>query len=47
MPFIVNTGAATAMDIDRLISLVQARVRERHALSLHPEVKRLGFTTAA
>lgn len=45
--FIVNTGAATAMDIDRLISFVQARVRERHALSLHPEVKRLGFTTAA
>jgi len=45
--FIVNTGAATAMDIDRLISFVQARVHERHALSLHPEVKRLGFATAA
>ena len=44
--FIVNTGAATAMDIDRLISFVQARVHERHALSLHPEVKRLGFATA-
>ena len=37
--FIVNTGAATAMDIDRLISLGQARVHDRHALSLHPQVK--------
>ena len=45
--FIVNTGKATAMDIDRLISFVQARVHERHALSLHPEVKRLGFAGAA
>ena len=28
-------------------SFVQARVQERHALSLHPEVKRLGFAGAA
>lgn len=45
--FIVNTGDATANDIDRLISLVQQRVHERHQLSLHPEVKRLGFAGAA
>ena len=43
--FIVNTGDATARDIDQLISLVQQRVRERHDLNLHPEVKRLGFPT--
>jgi UDP-N-acetylmuramate dehydrogenase len=41
--FIVNTGAATAADIDALIRLVQQRVRAEHGISLHPEVKRLGF----
>ena len=45
--FIVNTGSATAMDIDRLIALVQERVEQRHAVRLHTEVKRLGFTAAA
>ena len=45
--FIVNSGDATADDIDRLIKLVQDRVRSHHDLSLHPEVKRLGFTEAA
>ena len=45
--FIVNTGDATAMDIDRLIGLVQDRVEQRHAVRLHPEVKRLGFAAAA
>lgn len=41
--FIVNTGAATAADIDALIQLVQQRVMAEHGISLHPEVKRLGF----
>jgi UDP-N-acetylmuramate dehydrogenase len=41
--FIVNTGAATAADIDALIRLVQQRVRDACGVLLHPEVKRLGF----
>ena len=45
--FIVNTGGATAMDIDRLIQHVQDRVQSAHAVHLHPEVKRLGFAEAA
>ena len=45
--FIVNTGNATAMDINRLIELVQDRVEQQHAVRLHPEVKRLGFASAA
>ena len=45
--FIVNTGNATAHDISRLINLVQSAVRDRHDLSLHTEVKRLGFTPTA
>ena len=45
--FIVNTGNATAVDINRLIELVQDRVEQRHAVRLHPEVKRLGFASAA
>ena len=45
--FIVNTGAATAADIDALIQHVQQRVEAAHTVRLHPEVKRLGFTEAA
>ena len=45
--FIVNTGAATAADIDELIQRVQQQVEAAHAVRLHPEVKRLGFTEAA
>ena len=45
--FIVNTGAATAADIDSLIQHVQQRVEAAHTVRLHPEVKRLGFTEAA
>ena len=45
--FIVNTGAATAADIDALIQHVQQQVEAAHAVRLHPEVKRLGFTEAA
>ncbi len=41
--FIVNTGGATAADIDALINLVRQRVRESTGIDLHPEVKRLGF----
>ncbi|MFN7228319.1 MAG: UDP-N-acetylmuramate dehydrogenase [Synechococcaceae cyanobacterium] len=41
--FIVNTGTASAGDIDALIRLVQERVLAGHGVSLHPEVKRLGF----
>ena len=41
--FIVNLGAATAADIDRLIGMVQERVWTAHGIPLHPEVKRLGF----
>jgi UDP-N-acetylmuramate dehydrogenase len=41
--FIVNTGAASAHDIDALIAVVQHHVAERHGIQLHPEVKRLGF----
>ena len=41
--FIVNIGQASASDIDALIAEVQCRVLASHGLSLHPEVKRLGF----
>jgi UDP-N-acetylmuramate dehydrogenase len=40
--FIVNTGAATATDIDQLISAVQQRIQAAHGITLHTEVKRLG-----
>jgi len=40
--FIVNTGSARASDMDQLIALVQQRVRQGHAIDLHPEVQRLG-----
>jgi UDP-N-acetylmuramate dehydrogenase len=39
----VNTGGATAADIDALISLVRERVLAAEGIDLHPEVKRLGF----
>ena len=45
--FIVNLGAARAIDIDALIRRVQERVRENHGLALHPEVIRLGFPVSA
>jgi len=41
--FIVNTGGATAADVDALIKLVRQRVWESTGIDLHPEVKRLGF----
>ncbi|MEB3307786.1 MAG: UDP-N-acetylmuramate dehydrogenase [Cyanobacteriota bacterium] len=41
--FIVNTGAASATDIQALIDEVQRRVLAEYGVTLHPEVKRLGF----
>jgi UDP-N-acetylmuramate dehydrogenase len=41
--FIVNTGQATAADIDALIEAVQHRVLTSYGIALHTEVKRLGF----
>ena len=45
--FIVNTGDAEAKDIAQLIQLVQNRIEAVHGIRLHPEVKRLGFASAA
>lgn len=45
--FIVNTGEATAGQIDELIRQVQERVHRGHGIELHPEVKRLGFAETA
>ncbi len=41
--FIVNTGSATAADIDSLLRLIQDKVLEQYGILLHPEVKRLGI----
>ena len=41
--FIVNTGDASAEDILNLIHLVQEEVHDSHGITLHPEVKQLGF----
>ena len=43
--FIVNVGDATADDIRALIDFVQNEVERMHGITLHPEVKRLGFQT--
>jgi UDP-N-acetylmuramate dehydrogenase len=40
--FIVNTGSATAADIEQLIALVQAQVKRETGIELMPEVHRLG-----
>ena len=40
--FIVNTGGATASEIDQLIARVQQQVYGAHGINLHTEVKRLG-----
>ncbi len=40
--FIVNTGGATAKDIENLINEVQAVVQQRTGVSLHPEVRIIG-----
>jgi len=40
--YILNTGAATAADVLRLIADVRARVRERSRIDLEPEIKLVG-----
>jgi UDP-N-acetylenolpyruvoylglucosamine reductase len=40
--FIVNTGTATAADIENLISEVQATVEQKTGVKLHPEVRIIG-----
>lgn len=40
--FIVNTGTASAADIENLITYVQKRIQETQGISLIPEVKILG-----
>jgi len=40
--FIINTGDATALDIEKLIELVQVSVYEKHAVELIPEVRMIG-----
>ncbi|MGI6737599.1 MAG: UDP-N-acetylmuramate dehydrogenase [Anaerovoracaceae bacterium] len=40
--FMINTGGATATDIEQLMHLVQARVRERFGVMLEPEVRIIG-----
>lgn len=40
--FIVNTGAATAADIENLILEVQAAVEKQTGIRLHPEVRIIG-----
>ena len=40
--FIVNTGHATATEIDQLILQVQRQVQNAHGIALHTEVQRLG-----
>lgn len=44
--FIVNTGQASATEIDQLIREVQLRVQAAHGINLRPEVKRLGLFMA-
>jgi UDP-N-acetylmuramate dehydrogenase len=40
--FIINTGTATAADIEALIHKVQATVLEQHGIRLEPEVRVVG-----
>src|SRR5574340_1428200 len=40
--FIVNTGGATAADIENLINEIRAVVRQQTGIDLHPEVKVIG-----
>jgi UDP-N-acetylmuramate dehydrogenase len=40
--FILNEGQARASDIETLIAHVQATVRQRHGVALHPEVRVVG-----
>jgi UDP-N-acetylmuramate dehydrogenase len=42
--FIVNTGGATAADIERLIARVQSEVQKKHGVKLETEVRVIGET---
>jgi UDP-N-acetylmuramate dehydrogenase len=43
--FIVNQGGATAAEIERLISRIQATVENLHGVTLEPEVRVIGEGT--
>ena len=43
--FIINHGAATAADVETLITRVQDEVQQAHGVRLHPEVRIVGRTT--
>jgi UDP-N-acetylmuramate dehydrogenase len=43
--FIINTGAATATDIEELIEHVRQTVIERHGIELQHEVRIVGEVT--
>jgi UDP-N-acetylmuramate dehydrogenase len=40
--FMINTGTATAKDVQNLIALVQSKVQDQYGFTLHPEVKLIG-----
>ena len=40
--FIINHGAATAADVERLIARVQEEVQRAHGVRLQPEVRIVG-----
>ena len=42
--FIVNTGAATADDVVRLMNLIQKRVKEKFDVDLEPELRVVGLS---
>ena len=42
--FIVNTGNATAKDVQDLIDVIQKKVKTTYGFCLHTEVKRMGFS---
>jgi UDP-N-acetylmuramate dehydrogenase len=44
--FIVNSGQATARDLEQLVLHVQATVRERFGITLQPEVRIIGEESA-
>ena len=45
--FIINHGAATAADVESLITRVQDEVQRAHGVRLHPEVRIVGRTAEA
>ena len=42
--FVINAGHGTAADIAELIRQVQIRVKEAAGVTMHPEVRFLGFS---